>query len=201
MQFEVASPCTPLLDDFPFTPRIMKSFLSPLLLLITLTLASCAGRATVQRTPLQGAMGISLPAQHLAFVLPTGWRELKTPPSNTVFAADADGGRLRLVVAGPLGARDGTSKHVLVADPAYQLGTQRTLQQEGGFSKIDRAELAPVAGVNAFHCAASTRSKSILQVHVPQSNKLWLLTFYSTNQTASKVTSVQQIVRSFQFTP
>lgn len=178
----------------------MKSLLSPLLLLLTLVLASCASRATVQRTPLQGAMGITLPAQHLAFALPSGWRELKSPPNSTLFAADADQGRLRLVIAGPLGARDGISKHVLVADPAYELGIQHTLQQDG-FAKIDRAELAPVAGINAFHCAASSRDKSILQVHVPQSQKLWLLTFYSTRQPVSKIASVQQIVRSFQFTP
>ena len=60
-----------------------------------------------------------------------------------------------------------------------------------------------VAGVNAFRCDASTRDKSqsILQVHVPYNNRVWVLSFYSTGGQVSRFTAVPKILQSLQFLP
>jgi len=173
------------------------------LLLISLVLTSCANRSKLERIPLQdGAMGVRVPAHRVAFALPGEWRELASAPDKTLFAAAADEGRLRMVVAGPLGAKDEGSKAGLVANAAYQKGIQTTMQQ-GGYVKIVRSGLTAISGVNAYACEAVSgdKSQSILQVHVPQGRQLWVLTFHSNNPALSKNSSVQKVLASLQVVP
>jgi len=173
------------------------------LLLITLVLTSCAHRSKLERIPLQdGGMAVRVSAHRVAFALPGEWRELAAAPDKTLFAAAADEGRLRLVIAGPLGAKDEGSKAGLVANSAYQQGIQTTMQQ-GGYVKIVRSGLTTISGVNAYACEAATgdKSQSILQVHVPQGQQLWVLTFHSNKPALSKNASVQKVMASLQVVP
>ena len=146
--------------------------------------------------------GVKVISPDMAVTLPDGWRELENPPAKTLLAADDANGTLHLVIAGPLGASDGASKDVLVANTAYQKGIQRTLL-EGQFSKIERSGMVEVAGTNAYRCEATNRdgSRSILQVHVPQRQSLWVLTFYSSGQAVGKSAAVNKILGSFQLAP
>lgn len=180
----------------------MMKLPSSLLLLATLTLTNCANRAKLERIPLQDGMAVRVPAHRVAFALPQEWRELASAPDKTLFAAAADGGHLRLVIAGPLGAGEPGRKADLVANASYQQGIQRTLQ-EGGYTKIERSGLVPVSGVKAFQCEAASgdKSQSILQVHVPQGQQLWVLTFHWNRPAVSKNTSVQKVLASLQVVP
>ncbi|MFN0075774.1 MAG: hypothetical protein ACKVY0_04790 [Prosthecobacter sp.] len=176
--------------------------LPALLLLAALSLTGCANTATMKYTPGPDGETVTLPKHHLAVTVPNGWRTAKTAPANTLLFAAANNGNPRFVIVGPLGANDPGSKDALVANAAYQKGIQRTLA-EGGFTKIERSGMFGLAGANAFRCEASTRDKSqsILQVHVPYNNRVWVLSFYSTGQHISKVSAVPKILGSLQFVP
>lgn len=186
----------------PESPSQMKNLPTFLLLLATLTLTNCAHRAKLERIPMQDGMAVRVPAHRVAFALPREWRELASAPDKTLFAAAADDGHLRLVIAGPLGAKDGGRKAELVANASYQQGIQRTLQ-EGGYTRIERSGLVPVSGMKAFQCEAVSgdKSQSILQVHVPQGQQLWVLTFHWNRRGVSKSASVQKVLASLQVVP
>ena len=192
---------SPLLDAPCQTHLLMKNFPSLLLLLTALFLTSCANTA-MKVTPVQGGELVTLSKHHLAVAVPDGWRIAKTAPANTLLFAAANNGNPRFVIVGPLGANDPGSKDALVANAAYQKGIQRTLA-EGGFTKIERSGMFGLAGANAFRCEATSRDKSqsILQVHVPYNNRIWVLSFYATGQHISKVTAVPKILGSLQFAP
>jgi hypothetical protein len=171
------------------------------LFLITLVLTHCA-QSKLERMPLlDGGMAVRVPSHRVVFALPKEWRELTKAPEKTIFAAAADQGRLRMVLAGPLGAREG-DKNALVADAAYQQGIQTTLRK-GGYEKVVRSGLTMVSNVNSYACEAisSDQSQSILQVHVPHGNQLWLMTFHSSKPGLSKNTSVQKVTSSMQLVP
>jgi hypothetical protein len=170
------------------------------LLLSCLLLANCSTPPALAHLRAPG--GVKVVSPDMAVTLPDGWRELETPPAKTLLAADDAGGTLHLVIAGPLGAADGTSKDALVTNASYQKGVQRALL-EGQFAKIERAGMTEVAGMNAYRCEATSRdgSQSILQVHVPQRERLWVLTFYSSRQRVSKSAAVEKILGSFQLAP
>jgi hypothetical protein len=173
------------------------------LFLITLALTNCAHQSKLERIPLQdGGVAVRVSAHRVAFALPKEWRELASAPDKTLFAAAADEGRLRLVIAGPLGAKDGAAKSALVTNAAYQQGIQTTMQ-EGGYAKIVRSGLMTVSGVSAYACEAVSgdKSQSILQVHVPQGSKLWVLTFHSGKPALSKNTLVLRVLSSWQAVP
>ncbi len=178
----------------------MKKFSFLLLSLAALFLTSCANTASMKITPVQGGEMVTLSKHHLAVALPDGWRIAKTAPANTLLFAAANNGNQRFVIVGPLGANDPGSKDALVANAAYQKGIQRTLG-EGGFSKIERSGMFGLAGANAFRCEATSRDKSqsIVQVHLPHNNRVWVLSFYSTGQHISKVSAVPKILGSLQF--
>ena len=178
----------------------MKKFSFLLLLLSPFFLTSCSNTASMQVTPVQGGEMVTLSKHHLAVALPDGWRIAKTAPANTLLFAAANNGNQRFVIVGPLGANDPGSKDALVANAAYQKGIQRTLG-EGGFTKIERAGMFGLAGANAFRCEATSRDKSqsIVQVHLPHNNRVWVLSFYSTGQHISKVSAVPKILGSLQF--
>ncbi len=174
----------------------------PLLLLTSLFLASCASTSALKFTPGPGGETVTIPAHRMSLTLPPDWRIAQNAPSGSTLFAAADNGNLRFVLAGPLGANDPGSKDALVANSVYQKGIQQALA-EGSFTKIERAGMFSLAGVNAFRCEASTRSKSqsILQVHVPHRNRIWVFSFYSTRQHISKVVAVPKILYSVQFLP
>jgi|UniRef100_UPI0037832755 hypothetical protein len=179
----------------------MKRPHSLLLLLTALLLASCASTTALKITPTQEGERVTIPKHHLSVTLTPGWRIAKTAPANTLLFASAANGNLRFVIVGPLGDNSGP-KDALVANAAYQKGIQQTLA-DGGFSKVDRAGMFRVAGVSAFRCDASTRNKSqsIMQVHVPYNNRVWVLSFYSTGEQVSRFTAVPKILQSLQFLP
>ncbi|MDP1591737.1 MAG: hypothetical protein Q8M07_28525 [Prosthecobacter sp.] len=180
----------------------MKHPHSLLLLLTALLLTSCTNTTALKITPTQEGELVTIPRHRLAVTLTPGWRIAKTAPPNTLLFASAANGNLRFVIVGPLGAKDAGSKDALVANAAYQKGIQQTLA-DGGFGKVDRAGMFRVAGVNSFRCDASTRDKSqsILQVHVPYNNRVWVLSFYSTGEQVSRFTAVPKILQSLQFLP
>ncbi len=180
----------------------MKSLSALLLLLSALFLTNCANTASMKVTPVKGGEMVTIPAHRLAVALPDGWRIAKTAPANTLLFAAANNGNQRFVLAGPLGANDPGSKDALVANTTYQKGIQRALA-DGGFTKIERSGMFSLASANAFRCEASSRDKSqsIVQVHLPHNNRIWVLSFYSTGQHISKVSAVPKILGSLQFAP
>ncbi|MDZ4403646.1 hypothetical protein [Prosthecobacter sp.] len=181
----------------------MKRLPSLLLLLLTsLLLASCASTSALKFTPGPGGETVSIPAHRLAVTLPPDWRIAQQAPAGAVLFAAADNESLRFVLTGPLGGNDPGSKDALVANAVYQKGIQQALA-EGGFTKVERTGMFSLAGVNAFRCEAATRSKSqsILQVHLPYRNRVWVFSFYSTRQHISKAASVPKILYSLQLAP
>lgn len=173
-----------------------------LLLLTSLLLASCANTSALKFTPGPGGETVTIPAHRMSLTLPPDWLIAKSAPVGAVLYAATDNGNLRFVLAGPLGANDPGSKDALVANDVYQKGIQQALA-EGSFTKIERSGMFNLAGVNAFRCEASTRSRSqsILQVHVPYRNRVWVFSFYSTRQPISKVAAIPKIMYSLQLAP
>lgn len=164
-----------------------------LTLLALVSLVSCASSAKINRMPVSGGEVVTIPSRGISVALPTGWRLTTSQPADTLFLADADGGALRFALVSP----SGKAQDLNVAGTSFQKGVKGALA-ENGFTKITRSELVNVSGVNAFVCAASAKSESVMQVHLVHRRKPLLLVFYSKKSPVTQVASIKAIFNSFQ---
>lgn len=164
-----------------------------LTLLALVSLVSCATAPKINRMPVSGGEVVTIANRGISVALPTGWRLTTSQPADTLFLADADGGALRFALVSP----SGKPKDINVASASFQNGVKGALA-ENGFTKVTRAELINVSGVNAYLCAASTKSESVMQVHLIHRGKALLLVFYSKKTPVTQVASIKAILNSFQ---
>jgi hypothetical protein len=166
-----------------------------LLLAALLSLASCASTPKINVAQVSGGAVVSIPNRGISVALPTGWQLAASQPADTLILAGAEGSALRFALVSP----SGRPKNLNVESASFQKGVRDALA-ENGFTKLTRAELLNLSGVNAYFCAASASSKSesVMQVHLIHRGRPLLLVFYSTKKPVTQIASIKSILSSFQ---